>query len=136
MLRQTSRVAVTLTNPSEQYYFNIDAPRFLVKPESLPPSKYLFYIPDAFREYLVGAITFVKGLVIKIEYSAKSVLVTLAADLTAEKLGAARGILICGVGPLGVELGENWPKLWVPRRSPWCCEAMVVNAVYEAHNKV
>ena len=83
LLRQTSRVAVTLINPSAQYYFNIAAPRFLVKPESLPPSKYLYSIPDAFREYPADAFTFVKGLVTKIDYSTKSVQVALAADPTA-----------------------------------------------------
>lgn len=83
LLRQTSRVAVTLINPSSQYYFNIAAPRFLAKPESLPPSKYLYSIPDAFREYPADAFTFVKGLVTKIDYSTKSVQVALAADSTA-----------------------------------------------------
>ncbi|OJJ07619.1 hypothetical protein ASPVEDRAFT_88859 [Aspergillus versicolor CBS 583.65] len=83
LLRQTARVAVTLINPSEQYYFNIAAPRFLVKPESLPPSKYLYSIPDAFREYRAEAFTFVKGLVTKIDYETKSVLVALTADSTA-----------------------------------------------------
>lgn len=82
LLRQTPRAAVTLINPSDEYYFNIAAPRFLVKPESLPPSKYLYSIPEAFREYPAGAFTFVKGLVTKIDYSTKSVSVVFSADST------------------------------------------------------
>ncbi|KAJ5090100.1 hypothetical protein N7532_008784 [Penicillium argentinense] len=58
LVRQTPRAAITLINPSDEYYFNNAAPRFLVKPESLPPSKYLYPIPEAFREYPAGAFTF------------------------------------------------------------------------------
>ncbi|GLA43943.1 hypothetical protein AnigIFM63309_002040 [Aspergillus niger] len=78
LLRQTPRAAITLINPSDEYYFNIAAPRFLVKPESLPPSKYLYSIPDAFREYPEGSFISVKGLVTKIDYSTKSVKVALS----------------------------------------------------------
>ena len=39
LLRQTTRAKITLINPSDEYYFNIAAPRFLVKHESLPQSK-------------------------------------------------------------------------------------------------
>jgi hypothetical protein len=46
-----------------------------VKPESLPPSKYLFTISDTFDEYPSGSFAFVTGLVTKIDYSNKSVLV-------------------------------------------------------------
>ncbi|KAA8647932.1 hypothetical protein EYZ11_013362 [Aspergillus tanneri] len=81
LLRQTPRAAVTLINPSDEYYFNIAAPRFLVKPESLPPSKYIHSIPDTFRKYPAGAFT-VKGLVIKIDYSTKSVSVATSAGST------------------------------------------------------
>ncbi|KAJ5681294.1 hypothetical protein N7455_007603 [Penicillium solitum] len=73
LLRQTSRAAITLINPSDEYYFNIAAPRFIVKPKSLPQSKYFYSIPEAFREYPAGAFAFVKGLVTKIDYSSKSV---------------------------------------------------------------
>ncbi|KAL3450514.1 hypothetical protein BJX65DRAFT_315981 [Aspergillus insuetus] len=83
LLRQTPRATITLINPSDEYYFNIAAPRFLVKPESLPPSKYLYSIPDAFREYPADRFTFVKGLVTAIDYTAKSVSVALAAQSTA-----------------------------------------------------
>jgi NADH dehydrogenase FAD-containing subunit len=82
LLRQTPRAAVTLINPSDEYYFNIAAPRFLVKPESLPASKYLYSIPEAFHEYPAGAFTFVKGLVTKIDYATKSVSVVLPACST------------------------------------------------------
>ncbi|KAH8689351.1 hypothetical protein BGW36DRAFT_365124 [Talaromyces proteolyticus] len=76
LLRRTPKVSVTLVNPSDEYYFNIATPRFLVKPGSLPPSKYLYNIPDTFNEYPKGSFTFVKGLVTKIDYLTKSVLVT------------------------------------------------------------
>jgi NADH dehydrogenase FAD-containing subunit len=79
LLRQTPKAAITLINPSDEYYFNIAAPRFLVKPQSLPPSKYLYSIPDAFRDYPAGSFTFVKGLVTKIDYTTKSVAVALSA---------------------------------------------------------
>ncbi|KAJ5591706.1 uncharacterized protein N7459_002075 [Penicillium hispanicum] len=75
LLRQTPKAAITLISPSDEYYFNIAAPRFLVKPKSLPPSRYLYSIPDAFREYPAGSFTFVKGLVTKIDYTTKSVVV-------------------------------------------------------------
>ncbi|GFF46732.1 apoptosis-inducing factor 2 [Aspergillus udagawae] len=83
LLRQTPRAAITLINPSDEYYFNIAAPRFLVKPASLPPTKYLYSIPEAFREHPPGSFTFVKGLVTKIDYSTKSVAVALSAGSTA-----------------------------------------------------
>ncbi|KAL3443252.1 hypothetical protein BJX65DRAFT_320914 [Aspergillus insuetus] len=83
LLRLTRRVKITLINPSHEYYFNIAAPRFLVKPESLLPSKYLYPIVDAFSEYPDGAFTFVKGLVTSIDYSSKSVSVVLSADASA-----------------------------------------------------
>jgi NADH dehydrogenase FAD-containing subunit len=83
LLRQTPRAAITLINPSNEYYFNIAAPRFLVKPASLPPTKYLYSIPEAFREHPAGSFTFVKGLVTQIDYSTKSVAVALSAGSTA-----------------------------------------------------
>jgi NADH dehydrogenase FAD-containing subunit len=83
LLRQTPRATITLINPSDEYYFNIAAPRFLVKPESLPPSKYLYSIPDAFREYPADRFTFIKGLVTAINYTTKSVSVALAAQSAA-----------------------------------------------------
>lgn len=73
LLRQAPKASITLINPSEEYYFNIAAPRFLVKPESLPPSKYFFDIRETFNEYPSGSFKFVKGLVTKIDYSCKSV---------------------------------------------------------------
>ncbi|KAJ5885912.1 uncharacterized protein N7473_008586 [Penicillium subrubescens] len=78
LLRQTARAKITLINPSDEYYFNIAAPRFLVKPKSLPPSRYLYSIPDAFRDYPADRFTFIKGLVTEIDYATKSVSVTLA----------------------------------------------------------
>jgi NADH dehydrogenase FAD-containing subunit len=87
LLRQTPRATITLINPSDEYYFNIAAPRFLVKPESLPPSKYLYSISDAFREYSADRFTFIKGLVTAIDYTAKSVSVALAGHSTAASFG-------------------------------------------------
>ncbi|CAG9940189.1 unnamed protein product [Clonostachys rosea f. rosea IK726] len=75
LLRLVPNASVTLINPSSAYYFNIAAPRFLAKPESLPPSKYLFTIRDTFDEYPNGSFAFVAGLVTKIDYSTKTVLV-------------------------------------------------------------
>ncbi|EHA20934.1 hypothetical protein ASPNIDRAFT_124657 [Aspergillus niger ATCC 1015] len=88
LLRQTPRAAITLINPSDEYYFNIAAPRFLVKPESLPPSKYLYSIPDAFREYPEGSFISVKGLVTKIDYSTKSVKVALSTTTSATMISS------------------------------------------------
>ncbi|KAL2865216.1 uncharacterized protein BJX67DRAFT_373308 [Aspergillus lucknowensis] len=80
LLRQTSRVA----------------------PESFLPSKYLYSIPDAFREYPVGAFAIIKELIIKIDCSTKSVFDRAGAIYEAqEKLRAARWILIGGSGLLG-----------------------------------
>ncbi|GAD93914.1 hypothetical protein ANI_1_934034 [Paecilomyces variotii No. 5] len=75
LLRQSPRVSVILMNPSDEYFFNIAAPRFLAKPGSLLPSKYLYSIPEAFREYPSSSFSFVKGIATKIDYSSKSVLV-------------------------------------------------------------
>ncbi|KAJ5535564.1 hypothetical protein N7513_008750 [Penicillium frequentans] len=83
LLRQTPKVTITLISPSDEYYFNIAAPRFLVKPNSLPTSKYLYSIPEAFRDYSAGSFNFVKGLVTKIDYTTKSVVVALPADFPA-----------------------------------------------------
>ncbi|KAJ5794612.1 hypothetical protein N7457_001211 [Penicillium paradoxum] len=80
LLRQAPEVSITLINPFDEYYFNIAAPRFLVKPESLPSSKYLLGIRDTFNEYPKDSLTFVKGLVTKIDYSKKSVLVATKAN--------------------------------------------------------
>ncbi|KAJ5692278.1 hypothetical protein N7462_001701 [Penicillium macrosclerotiorum] len=80
LLRQTLKATITLISPSDEYYFNIAAPRFLVKPQSLPPSKYLYSIPDAFHDYPTGSFTFVRGLVTKIDYMTKSVAVALSAS--------------------------------------------------------
>ncbi|KAJ5391995.1 hypothetical protein N7509_007485 [Penicillium cosmopolitanum] len=59
LLRQTPKAAITLISPSDD--------------------KYLYSIPDAFREYPEGFFTFVKGLVTKIDYTTKSVAVVLSA---------------------------------------------------------
>ncbi|GKZ33618.1 hypothetical protein AbraIFM66950_003527 [Aspergillus brasiliensis] len=83
LLRQTTRARITMINPSDEYYFNIAAPRFLVKPDSLPQSKYLYSIPGAFHDYPADRFTFVKGLVTKIDYATKSVSVGLAANSAA-----------------------------------------------------
>lgn len=82
LLKRTSRASVTLINPSEEYYFNIAAPRFLVKPDTLPQSSYLHSIQDSFRDYPTGAFTFVKGLVRRIDYAKKLVFATMSPELT------------------------------------------------------
>lgn len=82
LLRKTPRAKIILINPSDEYYFNIATPRFLVKPDSLPPSKYLYSITEAFREYPADAFTLVKGLTAKIDYSTKSVSVVSSASST------------------------------------------------------
>ncbi|RAK94898.1 NAD(P)/FAD-dependent oxidoreductase [Aspergillus ibericus CBS 121593] len=129
LLRQTTKASITLINPSDEYYFNIAAPRFLVKPESLPSSKYLFNIRDSFTEYPNDTITFIKGLATKIDYAKKSShpeappprpsgqgrlklpFKTTAFENTRDAISAAQKtlqsatrIVIGGGGPLGVEL--------------------------------
>jgi NADH dehydrogenase FAD-containing subunit len=76
LLRQAPKASITLIDPSDEYYFNIATPRFLVKPQSLPSNKYLYDIRESFIEYPSGSFNFVKGLVTRIDYSNKSVLVT------------------------------------------------------------
>ncbi|KAJ5433279.1 uncharacterized protein N7458_012435 [Penicillium daleae] len=76
LLRQAPKASITLIDPSDEYYFNIATPRFLVKPQSLPSNKYLYDIRESFIEYPSGSLNFVKGLVTRIDYSNKSVLVT------------------------------------------------------------
>lgn len=75
LLQKAPKASITLINPSDEYYFNIATPRFLVKPESLPSSKYLYNILESFRDYPAGSFTLLKGLATKIDYSRKSVLV-------------------------------------------------------------
>ncbi|KAJ5371015.1 uncharacterized protein N7496_007107 [Penicillium cataractarum] len=76
LLRQAPEASVTLIDPSDEYYFNIATPRFLVKPGSLPSSKYLYDIRETFNDYPSRSFTFVRGLVRSIDYSKKSVSVT------------------------------------------------------------
>jgi NADH dehydrogenase FAD-containing subunit len=61
-----------------------------VKPESLSSSKYLYSIPESFCDYPAGSFTFVKGLVTKIDYSRKSVLVNTGEN--PPKKGAATSV--------------------------------------------
>ncbi|PCG89700.1 FAD-dependent pyridine nucleotide-disulfide oxidoreductase [Penicillium occitanis (nom. inval.)] len=84
LLRQAPKASITLINPSDEYYFNISAPRFLVKPRSLLPNQYLYNISETFTEYPSGSFNFVKGLVTKIDYSNKSVLVATSEKSTTE----------------------------------------------------
>ncbi|KAL3472062.1 hypothetical protein BJX99DRAFT_262670 [Aspergillus californicus] len=133
LLRQTSRVAVTLISPSEQYYFNIAAPRFLVKPESLPPSKYLYSIPDVFREYPAGAFTFVKGLVTEIDYATKSVLVTVAGSTAAGAASFSFDYLVIASGSTTpATLGQTGLRL------PFKATAFedTTKAIHEAQKKL
>jgi NADH dehydrogenase FAD-containing subunit len=83
LLKRASTDSITLINPSEEYYFNIAAPRFLVKPDSLPQSSYLYSIPDSFRDYPAGSFTFVRGLVTRIDYAKKVVFTSMSSESTA-----------------------------------------------------
>lgn len=78
LLRLSPHVAITLINPTDQYYFNIAAPRFLVQPEALSSSKYLFDIHETFSGYPSGAFSLIKGLATAIDLSTKSVTVKTA----------------------------------------------------------
>ncbi|KAJ5597940.1 hypothetical protein N7537_008024 [Penicillium hordei] len=104
LLRQAPNASITLINPSEEYYFNIATPRFLVKPQSLPSSKYLLNIREAFREYPSGTFTFVQGLVTKIDYSNKSVLVT-----TGESFSTKSDDISVGFDYLVIASGSTTP---------------------------
>lgn len=75
LLRLAPNVAITLISPSDEYFFNIAAPRFLVKPDALPTSRYLYNIHETFSGYPSGAFAFVKGLATSIDPSDKSVAV-------------------------------------------------------------
>lgn len=79
LVRQNPRLRITLVNPSSEYYFNIAAPRFLVNPDSLPTSKYLYSIPESFCDYSTS-FTFLKGLVTAIDPTRKSVAVATSID--------------------------------------------------------
>ncbi len=89
LLRQAPRVSITLINPSDEYYFNIAAPRFLVKPESLPPNKYLLNIRESFSGYPRDSFTFVKGLVTDIDYLNKSVRVNTGDNFSKKSHGTS-----------------------------------------------
>lgn len=82
LLRQTTEASITLINPSDEYYFNIAAPRFLVKPESLSPTKYFYSIPKSFQQYPKGSFTFIKGLVTELDLSKGSVTVSTSSRST------------------------------------------------------
>ncbi|PGH05005.1 hypothetical protein AJ80_08432 [Polytolypa hystricis UAMH7299] len=75
ILKQLPGVKVTLINPSKQYYFNIAAPRILVKPNDFKPEQYLFNIPDRFKSYDSKLFEFVQGFATSIDADAKTVTV-------------------------------------------------------------
>lgn len=135
LLRQTPKAAITLISPSDEYYFNIAAPRFLVKPQSLLPSKYLYSIPDAFREYPEGSFTFVKGLVTKIDYTTKSVAVVLSAGSTAAATASSYNfdyLVIASGSSTPATLGQEGVRL------PFKVTAFedIRKAIYEAQAKL
>lgn len=135
LLRQTPEAAITLISPSNEYYFNIAAPRFLVKPESLAPSKYLYSIPDAFREYPAGSFTFVKGLVTKIDCTTKSVAVALSAGSPAAITASSYNfdyLVIASGSSTPATLGKEGVRL------PFKATAFedIRKAIYEAQAKL
>lgn len=135
LLRQTSKAAITLISPSDEYYFNIAAPRFLVKPKSLPPSKYLYSIPDAFHDYPAGSFTFVKGLVTKIDYTTKSVAVALSAGSPAAPTASSYNfdyLVIASGSSTPATLGQEGVRL------PFKATAFedISKAIYEAQVKL
>ncbi|KAL3450221.1 FAD/NAD(P)-binding domain-containing protein [Aspergillus insuetus] len=73
LLEQAPGVSIKLVNPSDEYYFNIAAPRFLVKPDSLQLSQYIHSIPESFRDYPSRRFTFIDGLVTNVDLVAKSI---------------------------------------------------------------
>jgi NADH dehydrogenase FAD-containing subunit len=135
LLRQTPKAAITLISPSDEYYFNIAAPRFLVKPKCLPPSKYLYSIPDAFRDYPAGSFTFVKGLVTKIDYTTKSVAVALSAGSLAAAAVSSYSfdyLVIASGSSTPATLGQEGVRL------PFKATAFedIRKAIYEAQAKL
>lgn len=134
LLRQTPKVAVTLISPSDEYYFNIAAPRFLVKPNSLAPSKYLYSIPDAFRDYPAGSFTFVKGLVTKIDYTTNSVVVARSAGSLAAAVSSYNFdyLVIASGSSTPATLGQEGVRL------PFKATAFenIRKAIYEAQVKL
>ncbi|KAL4873943.1 hypothetical protein BDV12DRAFT_191810 [Aspergillus spectabilis] len=63
------------------FYFNIAAPRFLVKPDALSPSRYLYSISDSFREYPEESVRFVQGRMSSIGPTNKSIAVVMSKDV-------------------------------------------------------
>lgn len=76
LLRQVPNVRVTLINPSNEYYFNLASPRIIAKPNSLPSSKYLYSITDAFNSYPKTSFNFIKGMVTGIDTENQTVAVS------------------------------------------------------------
>ncbi|KAL2855331.1 hypothetical protein BJY01DRAFT_257058 [Aspergillus pseudoustus] len=70
---EATPIRLTLINPSNEYYFNIAAPRFLVKPGSLSSNQYLYPIAHSFQGYPDGSFNFVRGLVRRIDKNDKVV---------------------------------------------------------------
>ncbi|KAL5361496.1 FAD/NAD(P)-binding domain-containing protein [Aspergillus floccosus] len=135
LLRRTPKVAITLISPSDEYYFNIAAPRFLVKPKSLSPSKYLYSILDAFSDYPTGSFTFVKGLVTNIDYTTKSVAVALSAGSLATAAVASYNfdyLVIASGSSTPATLGQEGVRL------PFKATAFedIRKAIYEAQAKL
>ncbi|OAA52142.1 Pyridine nucleotide-disulfide oxidoreductase, NAD-binding domain protein [Cordyceps fumosorosea ARSEF 2679] len=80
LLRRTTRVHITLISPSQDYYFNIAAPRFLVKSNSLQQSSYLHSITDAFSEHSSDKFTFIRGVAVAIDDGKKTVSASVITD--------------------------------------------------------
>ncbi|KAJ5106615.1 hypothetical protein N7456_003290 [Penicillium angulare] len=114
LIRQAPEASITLINPSEEYYFNIAAPRFLVKPDSLPSSKYLLNIGETFTQYTENSFTFVKGIAAKIDYLNKTVVVKTSGNSLNErgsKLVAFDYLVIASGSTTPATLGQGSLKL-------------------------
>ncbi|PLN76943.1 FAD/NAD(P)-binding domain-containing protein [Aspergillus taichungensis] len=67
------KITVTLINPSTEFYFNIAAPRIVVKSDLIPPEKYTYSIPEVFDKYPAGSFRFVHGKASSIDLQERNV---------------------------------------------------------------
>jgi NADH dehydrogenase FAD-containing subunit len=91
LLRQVPNVRVTLINPSNEYYFNLASPRIIAKPNSLPTSKYLYSITDAFKKYPNTSFNFIRGMVTGIDTENQTVTISTASSVPFDYLVIASG---------------------------------------------
>lgn len=68
-----SGVKVVLVNPAPSFYWNLAAPRIVVKPKAFESKQYLIPIKDAFAQYPADAFEFIVGTATGIDVASQTV---------------------------------------------------------------